>query len=59
VADRYFNPDRVAYFEAHGWRAYYDRDWRKLEVELRQCYRSIHARLEARPETPVAPTSRM
>ncbi len=22
-----FNPDRVAYFEAHGWRAYYDRRW--------------------------------
>src|SRR5437762_941065 len=25
-----FNPDRVAYFEAHGWRAYYDRQWLKL-----------------------------
>jgi hypothetical protein len=23
-------PDRVAYFEARGWRAYYDRDWFKL-----------------------------
>jgi hypothetical protein len=23
----HFNPDRIAYFEAHGWRAYYDRDW--------------------------------
>ncbi len=22
-----FNPERVAYFEAHGWRAYYDRQW--------------------------------
>ena len=25
-----FNPDRVAYFEATGWRAYYDRAWLKL-----------------------------
>lgn len=25
-----FNPDRVAYFEAAGWRAYYDRNWLKL-----------------------------
>ena len=25
-----FNPDRVAYFEATGWRAYYDRAWFKL-----------------------------
>jgi hypothetical protein len=25
-----FDPDRVAYFEAAGWRAYYDRDWPKL-----------------------------
>lgn len=25
-----FRPDRVAYFEANGWRAYYDRDWFKL-----------------------------
>jgi hypothetical protein len=25
-----FDPDRVAYFEAAGWRAYYDRDWAKL-----------------------------
>jgi hypothetical protein len=24
------NPDRVAYFEAAGWRAYYDRAWLKL-----------------------------
>ena len=27
---RGFDPDRVAYFEAHGWRAYYDRDWPRL-----------------------------
>src|SRR5690242_19495909 len=25
-----FSPDRVAYLEAAGWRAYYDRDWPKL-----------------------------
>ncbi len=25
-----FNPDRVAYFEAAGWRAYYDRKWLKM-----------------------------
>ena len=34
-----FDPDRVAYAEAHGWRAYYDRDWLtllRLIVELCQ-----------------------
>lgn len=30
MADFTFNPDRVAYFEAMGWRAYYDRKWLKL-----------------------------
>lgn len=25
-----FNADRVAYFEANGWRAYYDRKWLRL-----------------------------
>ncbi|HEX6303814.1 MAG TPA: hypothetical protein VFZ76_06470 [Anaerolineales bacterium] len=25
-----FNPDRVAYYEANGWRAYYDRKWSRL-----------------------------
>ena len=25
-----FDPDRVAYFEANGWRAYYDRKWIQL-----------------------------
>jgi hypothetical protein len=25
-----FNPDRVAYFEVAGWRAYYDHAWLKL-----------------------------
>ena len=24
------DPDRVAYFEAEGWRAYYDRRWLRL-----------------------------
>jgi hypothetical protein len=24
------NPERIAYFEAAGWRAYYDREWLKL-----------------------------
>jgi hypothetical protein len=24
------NPDRVAYFEAAGWRAYYDHKWIKM-----------------------------
>lgn len=27
---RRFNPSRVAYFEANGWRAYYDRKWLRL-----------------------------
>lgn len=34
-----FDPDRVAYAEAHGWRAYYDHDWPKmlrLIVEMSQ-----------------------
>ena len=25
-----FDPERVAYFEANGWRAYYDRKWLKM-----------------------------
>ncbi|MBZ0284356.1 MAG: hypothetical protein K8L97_26690 [Anaerolineae bacterium] len=25
-----FNPDRVAYFEVEGWKAYYDRNWIQL-----------------------------
>jgi hypothetical protein len=29
-ADFQFSPDRVAYYEATGWRAYYDRQWLKL-----------------------------
>lgn len=27
---QHFDPDRVALFEAEGWRAYYDRSWLKL-----------------------------
>lgn len=27
---RGFDPDRLAYFEANGWRAYYDRRWLKV-----------------------------
>lgn len=30
VTQRTFDPDRVAYAEAAGWRAYYDRDWLRL-----------------------------
>lgn len=30
MADFAFNPDQVAYYEATGWRAYYDRQWFKL-----------------------------
>jgi len=26
----HFDPERVAYFEANGWRAYYDRKWLKM-----------------------------
>lgn len=26
----HFDPDRVAYFEANGWRAYYDHKWLKM-----------------------------
>jgi hypothetical protein len=25
-----FNPERIAYYEANGWRAYYDRKWLRL-----------------------------
>lgn len=27
---RPFNPERIAYYEANGWRAYYDRRWLRL-----------------------------
>jgi len=34
----HFDPDRVAYFEANGWRAYYDHQWlRMLGLIVRLC----------------------
>jgi hypothetical protein len=30
AASTQFDPDRLAYFEASGWRAYYDRKWLKM-----------------------------
>ncbi|CAA9247778.1 MAG: hypothetical protein AVDCRST_MAG77-2973 [uncultured Chloroflexi bacterium] len=36
---RPFDPDRIAYFEAAGWRAYYDRDWLRLVRLLAQACR--------------------
>ena len=38
-----FQPARVAYFEAHGWRAYYDRAWlRLLWLIVRLCQEQFH-----------------
>src|SRR5579884_1862890 len=38
-----FDPDRVAYFEANGWRAYYDRAWpRLLWLLVRLCQEQFH-----------------
>ena len=38
-----FDPDRVAYFEANGWRAYYDRKWLKmLRLIVRLCQEQFH-----------------
>ena len=38
-----FNPDRVAYFEAVGWRAYYDRKWlRMLRLIVGLCQEQFH-----------------
>jgi hypothetical protein len=38
-----FNPDRVAYFEAAGWRAYYDRRWLKmLRLLVGLCQEQFH-----------------
>src|SRR5689334_9255666 len=38
-----FDPDRVAYFEAEGWRAYYDRQWlRLLRLLLGLCHEQFH-----------------
>ncbi len=43
-----FDPDRVAYFEANGWRAYYDRKWLKmLRLLVGLCYHSIQVQLNA------------
>ena len=38
-----FDPDRVAFYEAHGWRAYYDRDWpRLLRLVVGLCQQQFH-----------------
>jgi hypothetical protein len=38
-----FNPDRVAYFEATGWRAYYDRKWLTLlRLIVSLCQEQFH-----------------
>ena len=38
-----FDPDRIAYFEAHGWRAYYDRAWlRVLRLLVGLCQEQFH-----------------
>lgn len=38
-----FNPDRVAHFEATGWRAYYDRTWLKLlRLIVNLCQEQFH-----------------
>src|SRR5579863_1985351 len=37
------NPERVAYFEANGWRAYYDRKWLKvLRLIVGLCQEQFH-----------------
>jgi hypothetical protein len=38
-----FDPDRIAYFEAAGWRAYYDRRWaRLLRLTVALCQEQFH-----------------
>lgn len=38
-----FNPDRVAYYEAQGWKAYYDRKWlRVLRLIVGLCQEEFH-----------------
>jgi hypothetical protein len=38
-----FNPERVAYFEATGWRAYYERRWLKmLRLVVALCQEQFH-----------------
>ena len=39
----HFNPERVAYYEANGWRAYYDRQWvRVLRLIVGLCQEQFH-----------------
>ncbi|MDQ6662691.1 MAG: hypothetical protein M3Z24_17215 [Chloroflexota bacterium] len=39
----HFNPERVAYFEAAGWRAYYDHKWLKmLRLIVALCQEEFH-----------------
>jgi hypothetical protein len=39
----HFDPERVAHFEAAGWRAYYDRDWATLlRLMVRLCQEQFH-----------------
>jgi|SRR5215467_2672992 len=38
-----FKADQIAYFEANGWRAYYDRKWLKmLQLLVRLCQEQFH-----------------
>jgi hypothetical protein len=38
-----FDPDQVAYLEAAGWRAYYDRKWLRLaSLMVRLCHTQFH-----------------
>src|SRR5690349_10016629 len=38
-----FNPDQVAYVEAAGWRAYYDRKWLKMSwLIMKLCQEQFH-----------------
>lgn len=63
----HFDPDKVACFEAAGWRAYHERKWpqllwltdelcqtrfRILEKDPRQCYWSIDRALAAKQAAP-------
>ena len=37
------NPERVAYAEANGWRAYYERDWLKvIRLIVALCQEQFH-----------------
>ena len=38
-----FDPEAVAHFEAHGWRAYYDRRWLALlRLVVSLCHEQFH-----------------